>query len=308
MLVSEAAAATTPPVQSPVRVLVHRECLGCGYDIWNQEEHGVCSECGREIRKTLAVPVWAWEQPEAARRLVSQMRHLAIGALSLVGLTLMFMVFAAVYSAIGGRVEPSGAIVLYACSILATGAWLAFTMARFSVTAPSGRTLGAIAAALLGVVVVMMSLVLLHESRVIRLRAVNTDTYGFSVGYLTIAHVAILCAWFWSNAWLVSSTRRSVWIIRWSALGIVLAVGFSILMTMVVARVFDQLPRRGIEVVMALAFWAHLLGGATWGIWGTILCLRTAKRIGQLAVQSPGVGAGGASRIEVQPGPQTAAH
>ena len=279
-----------PPTQPEVeRVDVHRECLGCGYDLWDQPVKGVCSECGREVRLTLATPVWVWNKPDDAARFARGLRLMARAILA-AGCVLVLMALGAILSGGNSDIVPLVGISILMCVLAAyvTG------LVRAAGGAPAVRALGFLSAGLMSVFIAGVVGVLLQAAGIMARPNVPEERYVQVIGGAMVGQGVTLGLWLCLNNEVVSSRKRSEWMMWCGMIGSVIAGSVGVLILAVSAGL-ERAVRPGSPLFVAylLLVWGMVLAGVAWSTWAPFLWLRIARRVDQLraAKNKPKTGA-----------------
>lgn len=268
---------------------MHRECLGCGYDLWNQPVQGVCSECGRDVQLTLAVPVWAWAEPERARRLARGLRTMAVGVVMAMGLgiaTVLSLIIANLGRGSDSLAMMGGLAIMGALLVHVVG------LVRASMAAPGAAWLGFGSAAAVVAVCVLMLGVFAHEAHLVRLPVVNNNKYGYTVATLALGQGLLVGLWIALNHTVVSSRRRGEWMLWCGLVGAVLFGGLGLFILAGSSGWFDGRRNQTLMVVFALCAWGITLGTVAWGVWALVQAWRVARRLDVLRMAVPTGGGG----------------
>ncbi|MGH7130597.1 MAG: hypothetical protein ACREJO_01435 [Phycisphaerales bacterium] len=300
-----------PPVLVPREqgkpVDVHRECLGCGYDIWGQDSEGVCPECGREIRLTLAVPISVWDEPEKARRMARGLRRMGMSMIVLlVAFVAGILIEIATRSLRVGVVSSTTplvyfGVVLSALVVFASGVWTA------AQAGPSDRGYGRASAAGLMILAAMGGMMVLDSNNVVRIWVARRESFGVAFGLVFGVQGILLGAWIVGNSWIVAGGRRGAWITRFGVMGVAVFACLVFLLMMVSVGLG---PHSSIvaQVGIGVASLALAVVGGLWLVASPVVWLIMARRVKELVVLAPNratATAGGAAKDEPMTGATT---
>ncbi|MGH7130596.1 MAG: hypothetical protein ACREJO_01430 [Phycisphaerales bacterium] len=273
-----------PPTEPTVeRVDVHRECLGCGYDLWNQPVKGVCSECGRDVRLTLATRVWAWDEPDRAARFAKGLRTMAAGVL-MAGGSMVLTALGAIVTGGNSDVVPmvGGAAVMCSLAVYVAG------LARATLGAPVAPVLGFLSAGLMAVFVVIVVTVIMQAAGIIGRPNVPEKMYVGCVAGAAVGQGMTLGLWLCLNSEVVSSRRRSAWMMWCGLIGASIAGTIGVVILALNSGVQDYLrPGTTSFVVYLLMIWGVALAGLLWSAWASFLWLRISRRVDSVRAAMP---------------------